>query len=64
MVSYQKWTSIAFEVSKEKGAQIEDISDGSNVVSVAADIWRDRREELSTSTVSEAKDVARQEIIA
>lgn len=62
MVSYQAWTSTVFEVAKADGARIEDISDGSNVVSVAAEVWQDRKEELRTATAAEARDIAQQEI--
>lgn len=62
MVSYQRWTSIVFDVAQSEGAQIDNIADGSSVISVAAEIWRDRRGELSTATIAEARDVARQEI--
>lgn len=64
MVSYQRWTSLVFEVAKEKGAHIDDISDGSNVVAVGAAIWRDRKAELKAASVAEAREIARSEIVA
>ena len=65
MVSYQKWTSIAYEVARQKGAQID--GEGTQqtnqqLVSVIADVWNDRKEDLSTATVSEARTIARQEL--
>lgn len=62
MVTYQSWTATVFEVAKDEGAQFENISDGANVVSLAADIWRERGEELKTATAVEARNIARQEI--
>lgn len=63
MVSYQAWTSVFFEVAEADGAQIETIEDGAEVVSVAADVWNDRKSELSTATMAEARDVAQQEVV-
>lgn len=62
MVSYQKWTSIVFEVAKEKGEVIDSQKASAQTVSVGADIWRDRKDELTAATIAEAKNVARQEI--
>jgi len=63
MVSYQTWTSVAFEVAEEKGAQIKGSgSVATDLISVAADIWNERKDELSTATRSEARQIALQEI--
>jgi len=62
MVTYQAWTSTVFEVAKQDGAQFENISDGSSVVSIAAEVWQERKGELKTATAAEARDIARQEI--
>lgn len=59
MVSYQKWTSIVFDVVREKGGST---SEAETIIEVGSAIWNDRKEELNTATVSEAKNVARQEI--
>lgn len=64
MVSYQTWTSIAFEVANEKGAQFESIEDGGEAIEVFASIWRDRKDELSRATMTEARRVANEEITA
>lgn len=61
MVTYQKWTSIAFETAAEKG--MESSSENSaSLISVAADVWNDRKDELKTATAPEAKKIARREI--
>ena len=65
MVSYQKFTSICYDVAREKGANLEGTgtqSTNQELVSIIASIWNDRNPDLSTATVSEAKTIARQEI--
>lgn len=51
-----------FEVAKNEGAQFENIDDGAEVIGVAADIWGERKQELRTATMAEARDIARQEV--
>lgn len=63
MVSYQTWTSIAFEVADEKGAEYENIAEGGQAISIFAEIWRERQVELESATRTEARDIARQEIV-
>lgn len=58
MVSYQKWTSIVFEQVPETVRK----DSATDIVSVGAEVWRDRKSELNTATVSEAKKIAQQEI--
>jgi len=65
MVSYQRWTSIAYDVAKAKGAQLEGSGTqqtNQNLVSVIAEVWNERKSEISTATVAEAKSIARNEI--
>jgi hypothetical protein len=65
MVSYQKWTAIGYEVARSKGANLEGTgtqSANQELVSVLADIWNDRKSDLSTATVAEARNIARSEI--
>lgn len=65
MVTYQKWTSIAYDVAKAKGANLEGTgtqSTNQSLVSLIAEVWNDRKDELSTATVSEAQAIAQQEI--
>ena len=51
MVSYQKWTSIVFQVHPE--------ADATDVISVAASEWRTRKEALRCATVQEAREHAK-----
>lgn len=61
MVSYQRWTAVAFEVARSKGMASSQ-ENSQDLVSVLAAVWRDRKEELSSATVAEARQVARDEI--
>lgn len=61
MVTYQKFTSIAFDVAESKGMTSSQ-ENSAELVSVVADIWQDRKDELQTATEGEAKRIAREEI--
>lgn len=61
MVSYQKWTQIAFETAKQKGMKTSQ-SNSQDLVSVSATIWNERKSELSSATQHEAERIAKQEI--
>jgi hypothetical protein len=65
MVSYQTWTAIAYEAAKAQGATLEGpqtASTNRELLSVIAEIWTDRKDELSTATRTEAREIADQEI--
>lgn len=61
MVSYQKWTSVAFEVAKSKGME-SSRENSQQLISIVAEIWREQGEELKTATVAEARTVASREL--
>lgn len=61
MVTYQKWTQIAFETARQKGMASSQ-ENSQDLVSVLAAVWRDRKSELSASTVAEAERIASEEI--
>jgi hypothetical protein len=61
MVSYQTWTAVAFDVAQSKGMQNSQ-ENSANLVSLAAEIWQERKAELSTATRAEAERVAEQEL--
>lgn len=66
MVSYQRWTSICYEVARQKGAQLEGPgTQGENqaLVSLIAEIWNERKPEISTATVAEARRIAEAEVV-
>lgn len=62
MVSYHSWVSIVFDTAKSKGAKIESTEDSRPVMSTAAEIWNDRKDELDTASESKAKQIATEEI--
>lgn len=61
MVSYQRWTAIAFEEARSQGMESSQ-ENSQALVSVVADIWNDRKDDLQTATVSEARSIASTEI--
>lgn len=61
MVSYQRWTAIAFEEARSQGMQSSQ-ENSQNLVSVIAAVWNDRKGELSSATVQQAKRIASEEI--
>lgn len=62
VVKYPTWVSVVrTEVSKQ-GANLNDFSTNSDVVSVAAAVWNDRKNELESMSRSEAETVATQEV--
>lgn len=60
MVSYQKWTSIAFEEAKRQGMESSQ-ENSQALISVVAEVWNDRTE-LRTATISEAREISKEEI--
>lgn len=63
MVSYQAWTSIAFEVARRKGVQFEDLDRSARFVrEVVSELWRQDKERLKTATRAEARDYAEKRI--
>lgn len=65
MVSYQKWTKVAYNVAERKGADITGLGTQENnqvLVSVIAEVWNERKDELDSATVAEARTIAEQEI--
>lgn len=62
MVSYEQWVSIARSVADRKGARLDEFEKNSELISLAADIWNDRKQELQNASKSQAKNVADEEI--
>ena len=62
MVTYQKWTQIAFKIARQKGMRSSQENSQDLIGAVVAPVWRDRRDELSAATVSEAERIAGEEI--
>lgn len=62
MVSYQQWTSAAFEACEEQGADTSDQEIAQDIISVAADVWNDHKDEIQGMALEAAKDYALREI--
>jgi len=62
MVSYEKWVSIVRAEASVQGADLKDFETNSELVSVAADIWNDRKIDLEQYSPGRARNVANQEI--
>lgn len=61
MVSYQRWTQIAFAEADRQGMRSSQ-ENSQSLISVAAEVWRDRKQELQAATIAEAESIARNEI--
>lgn len=62
MVNYETWVSVVRTEANRQGADLRQFDENSNVVSVAADIWNDRKQELQNATEREARRVAEGEV--
>lgn len=50
MVSYQRFTSIAFDVAEQKGAQFDGIEDGGRFVSELSELWQAEKDRYKQMT--------------
>lgn len=55
MVTYQTFTSIAFDVADEKGAQFAGIEDGGQFIQQVAAVWNQRKDEFLQMTEEQAR---------
>jgi len=62
MVQYHVWIGAVRAAAKAQGADLRDFEANSNVVSVGADIWNDRKEEIRKANAQEARAIADEEI--
>lgn len=64
MPRYSRWTSIAFDVAKDKGVQFSGSPpvEAASVISVAAEVWRENPDRYRAMTEQQARDVLEQEI--
>lgn len=61
MVTYSNWVSICFETARRKGFEAS-FEDNASVISVAAEVWNDRKQQLASASKSTAKSIADDEI--
>lgn len=62
MVSYRNWVSLVFETAKKKGAKTSEPGANPQILSLAAEIWRERKDELRQMSENSARGVAEQEV--
>jgi len=56
MVSYQVYTSIAYDVADDKGIEFEGIDDGARYVSELAELWRQDKQDIKPMTKQQVRD--------
>lgn len=61
MVEYSTWVSLCRVVASRKGADLSKFELNSDLVSVAAEIWRER-DDLEDATERQARAIAEEEI--
>lgn len=61
MVSYNEFVGIVFDVAESRGAE-NSFEKNASTLSVAADIWNDRKAELRPASESTARSIAEDEI--
>lgn len=61
MVDYQQFVSLAFEVSREKGAVIASLNESQDVLAVAAKLWSENPE-LKQMSAGQARNFLQQNI--
>jgi len=62
MVDYSTWVSIVRSTSDRKGADLRQFEENSAVVSLAADVWNDRKAELQSASQTAAEEIADSEV--
>lgn len=62
MVDYSTWVSTVRTEAAEQGADLSDFEVNSSIVSVAASVWNDRKDELKAATGREAEKIAADEV--
>lgn len=62
MVEYRQWVSIVFETAKRKGADTSRPENNTAILSLAAEVWQDRKPSLRQMTEESARGVADSEV--
>lgn len=78
MVTYTEWTQIAFNVAKARGfdpsqpsgsrtdaggRSFSENNANAEAVQLIAEIWNDRKDEISGASRTQAREIAKQEIV-
>jgi len=64
MVSYQTFTSIAFDVAKDKGASFDGIEDGGSFVSQLSALWNRDKDQIKQWTEDRTRQYLREKVEA
>lgn len=64
MVSYQRFTAIAFDVAESKGAQFQGIQDGGKFLSQLSDLWQANKDEYVQLTEQQTRNRLQEHIEA
>lgn len=56
MVSYQRFTALAFEVAKDKG-MVTSQENSQDLVQIVSEEWNDNKQFLETATNAEAREM-------
>lgn len=62
MVEYETWVGIVREEAAAQGADTSDFDTNSSIVSVAASIWNDRKQEIKNAGGRKAQQIAAAEV--
>ena len=62
MVQYHDWVGIVRSTAERKGADLSKFDSNSDVIAVAADIWNDRKTEISPASRTKAQEIADEEV--
>lgn len=62
MVSYQTFTSIAFDVADGKNVQFEGIDDGAAFIKQLAAFWNENKQELTQMTEAQVREVMEERV--
>lgn len=62
MVKYETWVATVREEATSQGADLSDFETNSQLVSVAAAVWNDRKKELQNASGRQAQSIAAEEV--
>lgn len=55
MVTWQEFVSLAFEVKRDRGNEVDSLDESQRVLSIAAGLWNDKKSALENADRAAAK---------
>lgn len=55
MVKWQTFVSLCFEVKRDRGNDVDSLAESQQVISIASDLWNQKKSELRTADRASAK---------